>query len=57
MREASGQLDSDNLTQGNISAAKRKISEGMDLMKNRQKLIKLAYSVDAGWRVVDLIRG
>jgi hypothetical protein len=35
MREASGQLDSDNLTQDNISAAKRKISEGMDLMKNR----------------------
>lgn len=33
MREASGQLDSDNLTQDNISAAKRKISEGMDLMK------------------------
>ena len=53
MREASGQLDSDNLTQDNISAAKRKISEGMDLMKNRQKLIKLADSSDAGWRVVD----
>ena len=33
MREASGQLDSDNLTQDNISAAKRKISEGMDLIK------------------------
>ena len=27
MREASGQLDSDNLTQDNVSAAKRKISE------------------------------
>jgi hypothetical protein len=53
MREASGQLDSDNLTQDNISAAKRKISEGMDLIKNRQKLIKLADSSDAGWRVVD----
>jgi hypothetical protein len=53
MREASGQLDSDNLTQDNISAAKRKISEGMDLMKNRQKLIKLADSSDAGWRVID----
>jgi hypothetical protein len=25
----------------------------MDLMKNRQKLIKLADSFDAGWRVVD----
>jgi hypothetical protein len=53
MREASGQLDSDNVTQDNISAAKRKISEGMDLMKNRQKLIKLADSSDVGWRVVD----
>jgi hypothetical protein len=42
MREANGQLDSDNLTQDNISAAKCKISEGMDLIKNRQKLKKLA---------------
>ena len=53
MREASGQLDSDNLTQDNISAAKRKISEGMDLITNRQKLITLADSSDAGWRMVD----
>jgi hypothetical protein len=33
MREASGQLDSDNLTQDNVSAEKWKISEGMDLIK------------------------
>ena len=51
MREASGQLDSDNLTQDNVSAAKRKISEGMDLIKNRQKLInwQIPLMLDGGW--------
>jgi hypothetical protein len=41
------------LTQENVNATKRKISEGMDLIKQRQKLIKLADSSDADWRVVD----
>lgn len=35
MREVSGQLDSDNLTQDNVSAAKRKMSEGMDLINKK----------------------
>ena len=51
MREASGQLDSDNLTQDNVTAAKWKISEGMDLIKNRQKLInwQIPLMLDCGW--------
>ena len=51
IREASGQLDSDNLTQDNVSAAKRKISEGMDLIKIRQKLInwQIPLMLDGRW--------
>ena len=53
IREAGAVIDTDNLNQDNINNAKRKIAEGLDLIKNRQKLIKLADSSDAGWRVVD----
>ena len=51
--EASSQLESENLNNDNIQTAKRKIYEGMEMIKSRQKLIKLADSSDAGWRVVD----
>jgi hypothetical protein len=53
MKEANNQIETDNLSQENVNATKRKISEGMDLIKQRQKLIKLADSSDADWRVVD----
>ena len=53
LREAEAEIEGDNLNQTNINNAKRKITEGMDFVKNRQKLIKLADSSDAGWRVVD----
>ncbi|VDI53418.1 Hypothetical predicted protein [Mytilus galloprovincialis] len=52
MREATTEMEADNMSQTNINNAKRKITEGMDIIKNRQKLIKLADSSDAGWRVV-----
>ena len=53
MQEANSQLETDNLTSENISNAKRKICEGMDLVKTRQKHIKIADSSEAGWRTVD----
>jgi hypothetical protein len=37
-----------HVSQENISEARKKIVEGMDLIKNRQKLIKLADSPEAG---------
>ncbi|CAC5413102.1 unnamed protein product [Mytilus coruscus] len=52
MREANTEMEADNISQTNINNAKRKITEGMGIIKNRQKLIKLADSSDAGWRVV-----
>lgn len=48
IRDARNKIETDNVSQENISEARKKIVEGMDLIKNRQKLIKLA-----GWRVVD----
>ena len=35
-----------------IVTCRTKISEGMTLIKHRQKLIKLADSTDSGWRLV-----
>ena len=52
IREADTEMEADNMSQTNINNAKRKITEGMDIIKNRQKLIKLADSLDTGWRVV-----
>ena len=52
MREATTEMEADNISQTNVNNAKRKITEGMDIIKNKQKLIKLADSSDAGWRVV-----
>jgi hypothetical protein len=53
MREVNAEIIGENLSIANINNAKRKITEGMDLIRNRQKLIKLADSSDTGWRVVD----
>ena len=44
MREIRNQVETGNVSQENISEARKKIVEGMDLIKNRQKLIKLADS-------------
>ena len=53
MKEVNNQIETDNLSQENVNATKRKISEGMDVIKQRQKLIKLVDSSDDGWRVVN----
>jgi len=54
MKEADGFLR-DALASGSaddLSAAQRKVAEGIDILEHRQKLIKLADSSDSGWRVV-----
>ena len=53
MKEVNNQIETDNLSQENVNANKRKNSEGMDVIKQRQKLIKLVDSSDDGWRVVN----
>ncbi|KAK3097019.1 hypothetical protein FSP39_005630 [Pinctada imbricata] len=47
LREADAVLES-----GNIPDARVKISEGIDLIKHRQKLVKMADSSDIGWKLV-----
>jgi hypothetical protein len=47
LKEADAVLES-----GNISDARAKISEGIDLLKHRQKLVKMADSSELGWRLV-----
>jgi hypothetical protein len=39
----------------NLDSAKEKISAGMELIKNRQKLIKIADSSEGGWWVLCLV--
>lgn len=43
----------ENLKENKVQSAQRNIAEGLDIIKNRQKLIKLADSSEAGWRAVD----
>ena len=52
LKEAKNQLENAVITEENIDTAKERITEGMELLRNRQKLIKLADSSEAGWRVV-----
>jgi hypothetical protein len=40
----------EGLNTENLDSAKEKISAGMELIKNRQKLIKIADSSEGGWR-------
>ncbi|XP_062620905.1 uncharacterized protein LOC134282518 [Saccostrea cucullata] len=48
LKEANEELE-DNCIQG----VRQKITEGYDLIKQRQKLVKLADSSSTGWRAVD----
>ena len=43
----------EELEENRIQGVRQKISEGYELIKQRQKLIKLADSSVAGWRAVD----
>ncbi|XP_061169559.1 uncharacterized protein LOC133178918 [Saccostrea echinata] len=48
LKEAREHLNSDD----GVESAKSSIAEGIELVKNRQKVIKLADSSQLGWRVV-----
>ncbi|CAG2213405.1 unnamed protein product [Mytilus edulis] len=52
LTEARSLLDTPDVSLSKVAAAKDKISEGIDLVQERQKLIKLADSSELGWRVV-----
>lgn len=52
MGEATIEIEADNMRHSNIKNAKRKITEGMVIIKNKQKLIKLADLSDTGWWVI-----
>lgn len=43
----------DELNKDKVAEAKEKISKSLDLVKHRQKLIRLLDSSQAGWRAVD----
>lgn len=43
----------DELNKDKVAEAKEKIAKSLDLVKQRQKLICLADSSQAGWRAVD----
>ena len=44
LKEARDHLDSSSIADESVESAKASINEGMELVKNRQKLIKLADS-------------
>nr|XP_034311779.1 uncharacterized protein LOC117684306 [Crassostrea gigas] len=52
LMEADASLDSANLSVENINTARTKIGEGIELLNERQKLIKIADSSPLGWKVV-----
>lgn len=52
LKEANEHLNSNTVNEEIVEAAKSSINEGMELVKNRQKIIKLADSSQLGWKVV-----
>ena len=54
MKEADDHLskDMDQLTEQNVLNCREALSQGMTIVQQRQKMIKLADSSDAGWLVV-----
>jgi len=52
LKEAKTHLEGPELGIDSVQTAKTKIEEGIDLVKERQKLIKLADSSALGWKVV-----
>ena len=52
LKEAKDHLNSASIVDESVEAAKVSINEGMEFVKNRQKVIKLADSSQLGWKVV-----
>ena len=52
LNEAKAHLDAPHLSADSVQSAKNKICEGIDLDRERQKLIKLADTSGLGWKVV-----
>ena len=52
LREADDNLQSTNLTMDNVKKARGNIAEGIELLNERQKLIKIADSSPLDWKVV-----
>ena len=53
LKEAKSQLESPEFNLETLVNAKSRIEEGIDMIKERQKLIKLADSSELGWKVVN----
>ncbi|VDI07970.1 Hypothetical predicted protein [Mytilus galloprovincialis] len=53
LKEAKSSLEVHDLTRATVQNAKSRISEGIDIVQERQKLIKLADSSQLGWKVVN----
>lgn len=52
LNEANEHLNSNTVNEKMVEAAKSCINEGMELVKNRHKLIKLADSSHLGWKMI-----
>ncbi|VDI62018.1 Hypothetical predicted protein [Mytilus galloprovincialis] len=52
LKEADVNLEGPDLSVDSVQTAKAKIVEGMELVRERQKLIKMADSSELGWKVV-----
>ena len=52
LKEARSILENTDMNSQKVVAAKEKISEGIGIIQERQKMIKLAESSDLGWKVV-----
>jgi hypothetical protein len=52
LKEARSILENPDMNSQKVVAAKEKISEGIGIVQERQKMIKLADTSDLGWKFV-----